>query len=100
MIIISLIINFILSHKDSKAELHSLLERTRGGSIKKEIDASSQRQIGRVETNLQLSKIKLSVARNENSVLKKKVDSLRKDKLLQINILSDMVRQKFLKTKL
>jgi hypothetical protein len=42
---------------------------------------------------LQLSKIKLSVARNENSVLKKKIDSLRKDKLLQINILSDMVRE-------
>lgn len=59
-----------------------------------EIDATSQRQIGRVETSLQLSKIKLSVARNENSILKKKIDSLRKDKLLQINILSDMVREK------
>lgn len=69
------------------------MEKTRGGSIKKEIDATSQRQIGRVETNLQLSRIKLSVARNENSVLKKKIDSLRKDKLLQINILSDMVSQ-------
>ena len=69
------------------------MEKTRGGSIKKEIDAASQRQIGRVETNLQLSRIKLSVARNENSVLKKKIDSLRKDKLLQINILSDMVRK-------
>jgi len=69
------------------------MEKTRGGSIKKEIDATSQRQIGRVETNLQLSRIKLSVARNENSVLKKKIDSLRKDKLLQINILSDMVRK-------
>ena len=61
-----------------------------------EIDAASQRQIGRVETSLQLSKIKLSVARNENSILKKKIDSLRKDKLLQINILSDMVREKLL----
>ena len=69
------------------------MEKTRGGSIKKEIDATSQRQIGRVETNLQLSRIKLSVARNGNSVLKKKIDSLRKDKLLQINILSDMVSQ-------
>eukprot|EP01035_Chromulina_nebulosa_P041805 gene41805-56607_t len=77
---------------DAKSELRSLLERTRGGSIKMEIDATSQRQIGRVETSLQLSKIKLSVARNENSILKKKIDSLRKDKLLQINILSDMIK--------
>jgi hypothetical protein len=51
----------------------------------------NKKRIGRLEHQLQTSKIKLSVARNENAVMKKKVQDLRRDKLLHLQILNDLV---------
>lgn len=44
-----------------------------------------------------MSKIKLSVSRNENITLKKRVQDLRRDKLLHLQILNDLVRTMYYK---
>lgn len=51
----------------------------------------NKKQIGKLEHQLQMSKIKLSVARNENINLKQKVLNYRRDKLLHLQILNDLV---------
>ena len=57
----------------------------------KEHEVVNKKQLGRLEHHLQMSKIKLSVSRNENSTLKKRVQELRRDKLLHLQILNDLV---------
>jgi hypothetical protein len=57
----------------------------------KENDAVNQKQIHRLEQQLQAAKVKLSVARRNNQVLRAKVDQLRKEKLMQLKILDGLV---------
>mmetsp|Transcript_8089 Transcript_8089/g.11360 ORF Transcript_8089/g.11360 Transcript_8089/m.11360 type:complete len:546 (+) Transcript_8089:13-1650(+) len=77
----------------AKDNLTSLLEKTKSGAITKDVEISNQKVIGKVEHNLQMARIKLSIARNDNSNVKKKVDDLRKEKLLHVQILNDLVRE-------
>lgn len=55
----------------------------------------NKKLIGRLEHHLQMSKIKLSVSRNENLAMKKRVQELRRDKLLHLQILNDLVSFSF-----
>jgi hypothetical protein len=66
-------------------------DKTKNGSIVKEHDILNKKQLGRLEHHLQMSKVKLSVSRNENASLKKKVQEVRRGKLLHLQILSDLV---------
>jgi hypothetical protein len=56
-----------------------------------DLEISSQKMIGRVEHSLQTANIKLSVTRNENAILKRQIDNLRKEKLVHVQILRDLV---------
>jgi len=77
--------------KEAKDNLYSLLEKTKSGSITKDFEISNQKVVGKVEHNLQMARIKLSIAKNDNSIAKRKVDDLRKEKLLHVQILNDLV---------
>ena len=68
-----------------------LQDRTKNGTIVRDHDIAHQKLLGRLEHHLQMSKIKLSVSRNENITLKKRVQDLRRDKLLHLQILNDLV---------
>jgi hypothetical protein len=48
-------------------------DKTKNGSIVQDHDILTKKQLGRLEHHLQMSKIKLSVAKNENVTFKKKV---------------------------
>jgi hypothetical protein len=52
---------------------------------------ANTKQLGRLEHHLQMSKIKLSVSKNENITLKKRVQELRREKLTHLQILHDLV---------
>lgn len=84
------------SIQETKQFLRILQQRTRNGNIAKDHAVVTKKQIGRLEYQLQSSKMKLSVAKNENKSLKKKIHDLRMDKLLQMQILHDLVRTEVL----
>lgn len=67
------------------------MEKTHNGNIVKEHANINKKQLGRLEHYLQMSKVKLSVAKNENSILKGRVQDLRRDKILHLQILNDLV---------
>ena len=71
-------------------------DKTKNGNIVKEHDMANKKQIGRLEHHLQMSKIKLSVSRNENSTLKKKVQEQRRDKLFHLQIYNSLVRGEYI----
>lgn len=79
-------------NQNLKQNLRAIQEKTKNGNIAKDYDVVNKKRVGRLEHQLQTSKIKLSVARNENGTMKKKVQDLRRDKLLHLQILSDLVR--------
>lgn len=54
-------------------------------------EITNKKLISRLEHQLQMSNIKLSTAKNENITLKGKVQDLRREKLLQLQILNDLV---------
>lgn len=56
----------------------------------------NKKELHRLEKQLQAAKIKLSVARKDNTEMKSKIDNLRKDKLMHMQIMNDMVRNWFL----
>lgn len=72
-------------------KLRSIQDKTKNGTIIKEHDIVNKKLIGRLEHHLQMSKIKLSVSKNENLAMKKRVQELRRDKLLHLQILNDLV---------
>lgn len=72
-------------------KLRSIQDKTKNGTIVKEHDIVNKKLIGRLEHHLQMSKIKLSVSKNENLSMKKRVQVLRRDKLLHLQILNDLV---------
>lgn len=68
-----------------------LRDLTRNGSIVNEDDKTNRTNITKLEKKLQSAKIKLSVCRRDNSTQKMKIDKLRKDKLMHLQIKVDMV---------
>jgi hypothetical protein len=56
---------------------------------------ANTKQLGRLEHHLQMSKVKLSVSKNENITLKKRVQELRREKLTHLQILHDLVRKRW-----
>lgn len=76
-----------------KLRLRLIQDKTKNGNIVKDHEMMNKKLLGRLEHQLQMSKIKLSTAKNENISLKSKVQDLRREKLLHIQILNDLVRQ-------
>ena len=76
-----------------KIALRIIQEKTKNGNIAKDFDMVNKKKVARLEHQLQSSKIKLSVARNENAVLKRKIQDLRRDKMLHLQILSDLAKE-------
>jgi hypothetical protein len=75
-----------------KGMLREIQDKTQNGNIAKQHDILNKKLIARLECQLQASKVKLSTARNENIGYRNKVDDLRREKLLQLQILNDLVR--------
>jgi hypothetical protein len=65
---------------------------TRNGTIVNEDSKVTRGVINRLEKKLQSAKIKYSVAKRDNAAMKIKIDNLRKDKILHMQIKCDMVR--------
>lgn len=84
----------ILSKKLSEARVQcrELREQTQNGVIINEDDKVHRKRITRLEKQLQTAKIKLSVTRRDNHQAKLRIDGLRKDKLLHLQIKNDLVR--------
>lgn len=74
-----------------KQMLREIRDRTNNGTITKVNDINNRKLIARLEYQLQNANIKLSTARNDNSKFKTKVEDLRREKMLQLQILNDLV---------
>lgn len=75
--------------KTAKDELLHMKARTKNGKIAKEEKTVHQKFIHKLEHQVQMAKIKLSGARGDNQALKKKIDQLRRDKMLYNQIQRD-----------
>lgn len=58
-----------------------------------ENESTNKKLMHRLEHQLQQSKIKLSTAKNENITLKTRVQDLRREKLLHLQILNDLMKE-------
>lgn len=67
-------------------------EKTRNGCIVTDKDKVHRKKIHLMETQLQKSKVKLSIARKDNVELRHRIDNVRRSKLLHLQIYRDMVR--------
>jgi hypothetical protein len=76
-----------------KQSLRLVQDRTKNGNIVKDNEVMNSKLFNRLETQLQTSKIKLSTARNDNINLKRRVEDLRREKLLHIQILNDFSKE-------
>jgi hypothetical protein len=85
-------IYFILFLQEAKLKLRSIQDKTKNGNIVKDHEVMNKKLLGRLEHQLQMAKIKLSTAKNENINLKGRVQDLRREKLLHLQILNDLVR--------
>lgn len=79
--------------ESSRMALRELREKTRNGVIVNEKEKVHKKRLQRLEKQLQAANIKLSIARRDNLAHKAKIDSLRKDKLLHMQIKEDMERE-------
>lgn len=68
-------------------------DKTKNGNIVHEHESTNKKLTHRLEHQLQQSKIKLSTARNENITLKNRVQDLRREKLLHLQILNDLMKE-------
>lgn len=57
----------------------------------KEEEAMYKKTIARLEKNLQMARIKLSVAHSDNMDARHQIDSMRRDKVLYLQIQTDLV---------
>lgn len=76
--------------------LRAVQDKTKNGSVLQEHDRSHRKELNKLEHQMQMAKVKLSVARNENTALKTKVMGLRREKFLHLQISHDLVRSSFL----
>jgi hypothetical protein len=81
------------SVEEAKRNLRAIQDKTKNGNIVKDHDVMNKKLLNRLEYQLQTSKIKLSTARNENINLKRRVEDLRREKLLHLQILNDLLRE-------
>ncbi len=65
--------------------------KTKNGKIVNEEGISHKKFLLKLEHQVQMAKTKLSAARGENASLKSKIDQIRMDKLLYMQILRDVV---------
>lgn len=73
------------------AMLRGLQDKTNNGQLVSAHHQQQQKLVTRREHSLQTAKVKLSTARSQNMTLKLKVDDLRREKMLQLQILNDLV---------
>ncbi|RYG63760.1 hypothetical protein EON64_15295, partial [archaeon] len=76
-----------------KQMLRAIQDKTHNGNIVRQHDVMHKKLIARLEYQLQTSKVKLSVAKNENAQCKSKIEDLRREKMLQLQILSDLIKE-------
>lgn len=81
------------SIQEIKSKLRKVQDRTKNGNIVHENESMNKKLMHRLEHQLQQSKIKLSTARNENITLKNRVQDLRREKLLHLQILNDLMKE-------
>lgn len=66
-------------------------DKTKNGSVLQEHDRSHRKELNKLEHQMQMAKVKLSIAKNENAALKTKVVGLRREKFLHLQISHDLV---------
>lgn len=71
--------------------LREIQDKTNNGNITKTNDMNNKKLIARLEYQLQTSKVKLSTAKNDNMTYKGRIEDLRREKILQLQILNDLV---------
>jgi len=76
--------------EEAKNDVLSLKAATRGGAVMKEAQFAHKKALARLEKNLQMARIKLSVAHSENTDTRKQIDSLRRNKVLFLQIRRDL----------
>ncbi len=79
--------------QDTKKRLRAIQQQTNNGNIAKDKQAKHSKKLARLEFQLQSAKMKLSVAKNGNMVLKTKVEGSRRAKLLDMQIYNDMLKE-------
>lgn len=78
---------------ETKKKLRAIQQQTNNGNIAKDQQSANNKQLGRLEFQLQSAKMKLSIAKNGNAVLKTKVEQSRRAKLLDMQIYNDMLKE-------
>jgi hypothetical protein len=78
--------------ENAKLQLRLIQEKTKNGNIVKDHEMTNQKLLGRLEYQLQTSNSKLSIAKNENLSLKVSMQKFRREKMLHLQILNDLVR--------
>jgi hypothetical protein len=77
----------------ARRQLRGIQDKTRSGTIIRDGEYNSKKQINRIEYQLQMARIKLSVSRRDNGTIKSKIDEARKDKLLCMQIIHDLEQE-------
>ena len=77
----------------ARRQLRGIQDKTRNGTIIRDGEYNSKKQINRIEYQLQMARIKLSVSRRDNGTIKSKIDEARKDKLLCMQIIHDLEQE-------
>jgi hypothetical protein len=83
-------ITFDENFLNAREVLLELQNKTKNGCIIKEDDRVYTHKINRHEHSIQMAKIKLSVARSDNAVMKQKIDEARKDKIMHMQIIYNL----------
>lgn len=78
---------------EARKEFNDRQSSTRNGFAVKEDDAEYRKIIARLETQLESSNVKLSTASKNNQDTKKKIDDLRKTKLMNLKISADLTEE-------
>lgn len=76
--------------------MRAVQDKTKNGSVLQENDRSHRKELNKLEHQMQMANVKLSIARNENTALKTKVIGLRREKFLHLQISHDLVGSSFL----
>jgi hypothetical protein len=76
-----------------KNELKLIQNKTRNGTIIKEDELNNKKLLTRLEHQLQTARVKLSVIRRDNRLLKTKIDETRKDKLMHVQIVHNLDKE-------
>ena len=67
------------------------MERTKNGDINRVDSYAHRKKIGKLETELQKAKMALSIAKSNNAQLKRHIDDTRRNKLMNLEILYNLV---------